>query len=133
MVELFANSGHPNQKPYSTTSDLGLHCFQLPVLESPVFNGVSLSMLGKSFSRRHFEMFLINMICLVKDHSTKISVKLLSNFCNVVAIYLNFHFSHCKFIIDILSCHSNQKCICNSNKKKKTQKKNNIFLEVNVA
>ena len=26
MVELFANSGDPDQTPHSTVSDLGLHC-----------------------------------------------------------------------------------------------------------
>ena len=35
MVELFANSGDPNQMPHSVVSDLGLHC--LPV----TFLGVS--------------------------------------------------------------------------------------------
>ena len=29
MVELFANSGDPDEMPYSAASDLGLHC--LPV------------------------------------------------------------------------------------------------------
>ena len=29
MVELFANSGDPDQMPHSVASDLGLHC--LPV------------------------------------------------------------------------------------------------------
>ena len=27
MIELFANSGDPDQMPHSTVSDLGLHCF----------------------------------------------------------------------------------------------------------
>ena len=26
MIELFANSGDPDQMPYYTASDLGLHC-----------------------------------------------------------------------------------------------------------
>ena len=26
IVELFANSGHPDQMPHSMTFDLGLHC-----------------------------------------------------------------------------------------------------------
>ena len=29
MVELFANSGDPDQKPRSVASDLGLHCLQV--------------------------------------------------------------------------------------------------------
>ena len=32
MVELFANSGDPNQTPCSTVSDLGLHCLPITVL-----------------------------------------------------------------------------------------------------
>ena len=30
MVELFANSGDPDQTPHSAASDLGLHC--LPII-----------------------------------------------------------------------------------------------------
>ena len=30
MVELFANSGDPDQMPHSALSDLGLHCLPLP-------------------------------------------------------------------------------------------------------
>ena len=36
MVELFTNSGDPDQTPRSAASDLSLHC--LPVI--PVFNGL---------------------------------------------------------------------------------------------
>ena len=32
MVELFANSGDPDQMPRSATSDLGLHCFPVTCL-----------------------------------------------------------------------------------------------------
>ena len=32
MVELFANSGDPEQTPYSATSDLGLHCVPVTLL-----------------------------------------------------------------------------------------------------
>ena len=32
MVELFANSGDPDQTPHSVASDLGLHCCQLSFL-----------------------------------------------------------------------------------------------------
>ena len=34
MVDLFANSGDPDQKPRFAVSDLGLHCL-------PVFNGLN--------------------------------------------------------------------------------------------
>ena len=30
MVELFANSGDPDQMPHSVASDLGLYCLQIP-------------------------------------------------------------------------------------------------------
>ena len=32
IVELFANSGDPDQTPRSATSDLGLHCLQITLL-----------------------------------------------------------------------------------------------------
>ena len=40
MVELFANSGDPDQTPHSAMSDLGLHCLPVTDLGSPVFNGL---------------------------------------------------------------------------------------------
>ena len=32
MVEFFANSGDPYQKPHSAASDLGLHCLPITLL-----------------------------------------------------------------------------------------------------
>ena len=32
MVELFANSGDPDQMPHSAVSDLGLHCLPITLL-----------------------------------------------------------------------------------------------------
>ena len=32
MVEVFANSGDPDQTPHSTASDLGLHCLPVTIL-----------------------------------------------------------------------------------------------------
>ena len=32
MVELFANSGDPDQMPHSAASDLGLHCLAITLL-----------------------------------------------------------------------------------------------------
>ena len=40
MVDLFANSGDPDQTPRSAESDLGLHCLQVTGLRYPVFNGL---------------------------------------------------------------------------------------------
>ena len=37
MVELFANSGDPEQMPCSAASDLGLHFLPVICLGSPVF------------------------------------------------------------------------------------------------
>ena len=42
MVELFSNSGGPDQTPRSAASDLGLHCWPVPVYGSPVFNGLNI-------------------------------------------------------------------------------------------
>ena len=33
MVELFANSGDPDQMPHCAASDLGLHCLPVTLLE----------------------------------------------------------------------------------------------------
>ena len=33
MVELFANTGDPDQTPHSAASDLGLHCLSVTLLE----------------------------------------------------------------------------------------------------
>ena len=49
MVELFANSGDPDQIMHVATSDLGLHCLPVthPFRGSPVYNGLTrLSVLG---------------------------------------------------------------------------------------
>ena len=40
MVNIFANSGDPDQTPRSAVSDLGLHCFPVTRLGAPVFNGL---------------------------------------------------------------------------------------------
>ena len=65
MVELFANSGDPDQMPHSAASDLGLHCLQVTCLGVSSLQWVKrssvhvydsevllmLSNLGKCFSR----------------------------------------------------------------------------------
>ena len=43
MVELFVNSGDPDQTPHSAASDLGLHCLPVTSLGSSVFNGLILT------------------------------------------------------------------------------------------
>ena len=57
MVELFANSGDPDQTPHSAASDLGLHCLPVTLL------GVSRLQSVKRYKvyKEHFE-FLIKMI-----------------------------------------------------------------------
>ena len=42
MVELFVNSGDPDQTPHSAASDLGLHCLPITILGSPDYNGLIL-------------------------------------------------------------------------------------------
>ena len=39
MIELFANSGDPDQTPQNATSDLGLYCLPITLLGSPDNNG----------------------------------------------------------------------------------------------
>ena len=41
MIELFANSGDPDQMPRSAASDLGLHCLPITLLGvSRLYNGL---------------------------------------------------------------------------------------------
>ena len=40
MVELFANTGNPDETPHSSASDLGLHCLPIPFQVSPDYNGL---------------------------------------------------------------------------------------------
>ena len=42
MVELFANSGDPDQTPRSAASDLGLHCLPITHPMSPDYNALRL-------------------------------------------------------------------------------------------
>ena len=42
MVELFANSGEPDQTPHSAASDMGRHCLSITRLGSPVFKLIKL-------------------------------------------------------------------------------------------
>ena len=42
MVELFANSGDPDQMPHSTASDMGLHCLPFTLLEISSLQWVNL-------------------------------------------------------------------------------------------
>ena len=41
MIELFANSGDPDQTPRSAASDMGLHCLPVIHLGPSVFNGLT--------------------------------------------------------------------------------------------
>ena len=41
MVELFANSGDPDQTLHFAASDLGLYCLPSTLLESPNYNGLT--------------------------------------------------------------------------------------------
>ena len=59
MVELFANSGAPDQMSHSVASNLGLHCFQLPFYRFPVFNGLSASVKAIFMCNRRFHGIII--------------------------------------------------------------------------
>ena len=41
MVELFANSGDPDQMLHSGASDLGLHCLPITLLGAPDHNSLT--------------------------------------------------------------------------------------------
>ena len=41
-IELFANSGDPDQMPHSAAFDLGLHCLPITLLGFPDYNGLML-------------------------------------------------------------------------------------------
>ena len=81
----------------------------------------------------------VHMVCrgLLREHFCK---TFFQNICNVLAVNLSFHFSHCKSM-ETLSCHSSQSAWAkaikkqqqkNKNNKKKKQKKNNLFVEAIV-
>ena len=40
MVELFANSGDPEQMPHSAASDVGLHCLPITLLGVSDYSGL---------------------------------------------------------------------------------------------
>ena len=52
MVELFANSGDPDQMPHFVASDLGLHCLQVTLLGVSRLQWVMVSV--------HINVFLIS-------------------------------------------------------------------------
>ena len=54
MVELFANSGDPDQMPCSAPSDVGLHCLQ--ITRSSDYSGLD----KISFSVQKYHIFLIS-------------------------------------------------------------------------
>ena len=58
MVELFANSGDPDQMPHSAASDLGLHCLSNTLSGVSRLNALMQSNLGKIF-RLHSEIFFL--------------------------------------------------------------------------
>ena len=66
MVELFANSGDPDQMPHSVASDLGLHC--LPVILLGVFSLIGLMSFRKILFN-YFEMskIMAPLIALLKS------------------------------------------------------------------
>ena len=65
MAKLFANSGDPDQKPCSATSDLGLHYLPITFYRSPYCNG------------------LITELFLVKDKAPdKTVLRVLDTHCN---------------------------------------------------
>ena len=57
MVEVFANSGDPDQTPRSVASDQGLHCLPITLLESPDYNVLTAG--KRKGSRRHSEIFFL--------------------------------------------------------------------------
>ena len=58
MVELFANSGDPEQMPHSSASDLSLHCLPITLLGSPDYN-------------------VLNILCDVNKYPSKCHTNLL--------------------------------------------------------
>ena len=52
MVELFANSGDPDQTPRSAASDLGLHCLPITLLGVSRLEWVNSSNMGCAMHKR---------------------------------------------------------------------------------
>ena len=67
MVELFANSGDPDQTSHSVASDLGLHC--LPVTHLGVFNVL------KGIGTLSEEATLSNLFCLLSKNRPTLKEK----------------------------------------------------------
>ena len=60
MVELFANSGDPDQMPHSAASDLGLHCFPITLLGVSRLQWVN-SVVISSHSLSQFRHFIFEL------------------------------------------------------------------------
>ena len=55
MVELFANSGEPDQTPHSAASDLGLHCLPITRLRVSSLQWVNLRSENLRFEIRYLK------------------------------------------------------------------------------
>ena len=61
MVELFANSGDPDQMPHSAAFDLGLHCLPVTLLGvSPDYNGLSTHFPTRNPGRKPWRSYYIS-------------------------------------------------------------------------
>ena len=73
MVELFANSGDPDQMPHSVASDLGLHCLPVTYIGVfPVFSGLSMFFSFEQkclFWCKTYKEYLLSNIFTLKPYS----------------------------------------------------------------
>ena len=59
MVELFTNSGYPDQRPHSVASDLGLHCLPVTLLGISRLQWVNITFLIALFSGKCYKLISI--------------------------------------------------------------------------
>ena len=85
MVELFANSGEPDQTTRFAASDLGLHCLSVtrPGVSSPVGYLLWLGQSGRVNRKSAFEHAKIQIIL----HMCKVSFGLSSPFIHSVVLH----------------------------------------------
>ena len=71
MVELFANSGHPDQTPHAVASDLGLHCLPLTRLGVSSLQRINEKSIATSMNG------LKSKLAVLLSHDTRIIFRIL--------------------------------------------------------
>ena len=89
MVELFANSGDPDQMPHSAASDLGLHCLPVTLLRVSRLQWVNPKYL--------YSVCIVPVQTLDPDQTSPSRGNLIGNYsaCYSVSTYMCPHWALC--------------------------------------